>query len=578
MPATLPAPVDIDVVFARSTQSARQSNISDPAVAIFADHNTWNDFGRRLYADYRIFKDGTLGPSKRLRFMFSEISRTASEIDDLLNRHGDVVPIERSARPHLSLLASPDAYKEFVQELGFDRAVSALRKMGDAVLTEVEGEDPARRELMDSDAFYVGMLRADGAYAAFRRGGRYLRADTPEPVDDAARSFLAVAQMPGLRDHYDVTFNFEADPFDRNRTAVLIGRNGVGKTQLLRHLILRLADDFEQPGLAGEVRLNPRPRAQRVLMFSSVTSDPYPHRIPPWHGIDYEYFSMTAVQDVQSDALLQALVACKRDADTRLQIRGRIIRRFDLLESILGPLGLWESLHVPMHRIPDDEGQDPFANGSVEWENGRFYPYSRGLGEGQGLQFVRRIDWSRQPVVFGQNGPRHLSSGEQAMFRFAAQAASAIEQGSLLLFDEPETHLHPNFISDFMGILQDLLQATNSAAIIATHSAYVVREVPRERVSVLALQDGSIEVGAPRLQTFGASIDTISQFVFGDTNVPHRFQLVLQRWVQQNPDMTLERIIEELGDQLNPESLSFIAEVKRGGGVVERAAQDEEDL
>lgn len=575
MPATLPAPFEIDVAFARTPQAARRAGLSDPAVVIFADHNNWNDFGRRLYANYHIYKDGALGPQKRLRFMFSEVNRTALEIDALLERHGDVVRIEQSAHHHLSLLASPDAYKEFVQELGFDRAVSALRKMGDAVLAEVEGEDPIRRGLMDSDEFYVGMLRADGAYAAFRRGGRYLRADTPELVDDAARSFLAVAQMPGLRDHYDVTFNFEADPFDRNRTAVLIGRNGVGKTQLLRHIILRLADEFEQHGLAGEVRLNPRPQAQRVLMFSSVTSDPYPRRIPPWHGIDYEYFSMTAVQDIQSDALLQALIACKRDADTRLRIRGRTVRRFDLLESILSPLGLWESLHVPMHQILDDEGDDPFANGSVEWENGRFYPYSRGLGEGQGLQFVRRIDWSRQPAVFGEDGPRHLSSGEQAMFRFAAQAASAVEQGSLLLFDEPETHLHPNFVSDFMGILQDLLQATRSAAIIATHSAYVVREVPRERVAVLELQDGRIEVGAPRLQTFGASIDTISQFVFDDMSVSHRFQRVLKDWLRRHPDLPIEAIVQEFGPELNPESLSYIAELKRNG--FENDIQDEDE-
>lgn len=577
MPATLPAPVEIDVVFAKSTQAVRQANISDPAVVIFADHNTWNDYSRRLYADYRIFKDGELGPRKRLRFMFADQNNTAVEIDAILERYGRVVSIEHADRLYVSLLGTADGYRDFVQELGFDRAVSALRRMGDAVLLQLERHDEARLELMDSDAFYVSVLRADGAYNAFRRGGRFLRADTPEPVADSARSFLAVAQMPNVANHYDVVFNFDDDPFDRNRVSVLIGRNGVGKTQLLRHLILRLADEFEQDGFVGQVRLNPSPRVQRVLLFSSVTSDPYPRRIPPWHGIDYEYFSMTAVQDARSDALLQALVACKRDHDTQLRLQGRTVRRARLLETILSRLGLWENLYVPM-RLPGDGEEDNFSHYAIEWAGGRYYPYVVSLSEGMGLQFVRLVDWSRQPIVLADNTPRHLSSGELAMFRFAAQAVSAIEQGSLLLFDEPETHLHPNYVSEFMGILQDLLAATNSAAIIATHSAYVVREVPRERVSVLTPRENEIEVSAPRLQTFGASIDTISQFVFNDTNIPHRFQRVLQRWVREHPDLTLDQIIETFGQELNPESLSFIAEVKRGGGLQEPAPEDDEDL
>lgn len=577
MPATLPEPVEIDVVFARSGQAVQQANISDPAVVIFADRNTWNDYSRRLYATYCIYKDGELGPRKRLRFMFADQDHTVLEIEAILERHGRVVSIDHSERLHLSLLGTADGYRELVQELGFDKAVSALRRMGDAVLVQLEGQDEARLNLMDSDAFYVSVLRADGAYLALRRGGRFLRADTPEAVQDAAQSFLAVAQMPNVESRYDVVFNFDDDQFDRNRVAVLIGRNGVGKTQLLRHLVLRLADEFEQEGFVGQVRLNPRPSAQRVLLFSSVMSDPYPRRIPPWHGIDYEYFSMTAVQDVQSDALLQALVACKRDADTQLRLQGRTVRRSTLLETILSRLGLWEELYVPM-RLPRAGEEDSFSIRAIEWAGGRYFPYIVSLNESMGLQFVRLVDWSRQPIVLGENGPRHLSSGELAMFRFAAQAVSAIEQGSLLLFDEPETHLHPNFISDFMGILQDLLEATNSAAIIATHSAYVVREVPRERVSVLTLSAGEVEVNAPRLQTFGASIDTISQFVFNDTSIPHRFQRVLQRWVRQNPDMPIETIVHEFGRELNPESLSYIAELKRNGFDDEADEDEDEDF
>ena len=110
-----------------------------------------------------------------------------------------------------------------------------------------------------------------------------------------------------------------------------------------------------------------------------------------------------------------------------------------------------------------------------------------------------------------------LSSGEISFVRFAAQASLHVENGSLLLLDEPETHLHPNFISQFVSLLNSLLVQTGSAAIIATHSAYFVREVFQEQVSVLRTdKENFVTVERPMLRTFGADVGAISYFVFGE--------------------------------------------------------------
>ncbi len=65
-----------------------------------------------------------------------------------------------------------------------------------------------------------------------------------------------------------------------------------------------------------------------------------------------------------------------------------------------------------------------------------------------------------------------------------------------------------------MEILDNLLQSTRSIAVIATHSAYVVRETPRERVNILTLENREIVIDTPRMQTFGATIDSISPIRF----------------------------------------------------------------
>ncbi|MBF4349710.1 AAA family ATPase, partial [Vibrio anguillarum] len=80
---------------------------------------------------------------------------------------------------------------------------------------------------------------------------------------------------------------------------------------------------------------------------------------------------------------------------------------------------------------------------------------------------------------------------------------------SFVLLDEPETHMHPNMIADFVGLLDQLLEDTGSQALIATHSAYFVREISREQVHVLLKNESDeISIVSPRLRTFGADIES----------------------------------------------------------------------
>jgi ABC-type multidrug transport system ATPase subunit len=91
-----------------------------------------------------------------------------------------------------------------------------------------------------------------------------------------------------------------------------------------------------------------------------------------------------------------------------------------------------------------------------------------------------------------------------------------IENGSLVLIDEPERHLHPSLISQFVAIFNSILEWTGSFAILASHSAYFVREVPSDCVLVMRMSGDRVVVGNPSLQTFGADIGAVSYFIFND--------------------------------------------------------------
>jgi predicted ATP-dependent endonuclease of OLD family len=150
-----------------------------------------------------------------------------------------------------------------------------------------------------------------------------------------------------------------------------------------------------------------------------------------------------------------------------------------------------------------------------------------------------------------------LSSGQLAFIKFVVQACLFIENGTLVLLDEPETHLHPNFITKFIRTLDQLLKLTGSIAIIATHSAYFVREVPRKQVLVFKEDsNGHVNIQNPRLKTFGADVGAISYFVFEDEITNALVEDILEHFPKDLDEQT--DFLRELKDELSSDIMMYI--------------------
>ncbi|OWV86849.1 hypothetical protein ATY79_08540 [Rhizobium sp. R693] len=547
----------VTVVIARTKELAI-AHPARPLVAVVPNHDNWNDFGRHFFAYVVAIGPDSHVMDANIRLMVEGFQSTAAALVAALGEN-DVVSIEAIGGAFVSLLPDAELYGELVSRIGFGSAISALRILGDAVVLKIEETNNHLLELVGSEDFHLGVLRAQGSYAALQRGARYFR-DTPPPaVEDAAQSFTFSSTLPSADNEYSISFDFEEDLIFHDRTAVLIGKNGTGKTQLLNSIVAGLTAEATDGG-ATQNLFSPIISVSRVLVFSSVPQDPFPKRIGAWHRIDYEYFPISAHDSSSVDGTLAALAGCLRgNRGVYFDEEGEI-GRLELIQLALKSLGLWHHLHLPITaKQNDDLPHVAVVNGLS------FFPIRRHLNEKRSLLLIQRLDWSRPVVVLDDHGePRRLSSGEMAMLRLAIQMTSAIEPGSLLLLDEPENHLHPNYVSQAMNLLHEVLIATKSIAIVATHSAYIVREAPRQRVHILTLEDREITIASPRMQTFGASVDTISQFVFGDTNVDHRYQRALEKWaLETGREIGIDRVISDFGEDLNPESLSLIASTIR---------------
>jgi predicted ATP-dependent endonuclease of OLD family len=78
-----------------------------------------------------------------------------------------------------------------------------------------------------------------------------------------------------------------------------------------------------------------------------------------------------------------------------------------------------------------------------------------------------------------------MSSGHAIVLLTITRLVATVEEKTLVLLDEPESHLHPPLLSAFIRALSDLLYDRNGVAIIATHSPVVLQESSK----VMRLED-----------------------------------------------------------------------------------------
>ena len=133
-----------------------------------------------------------------------------------------------------------------------------------------------------------------------------------------------------------------------------------------------------------------------------------------------------------------------------------------------------------------------------------------------------------------------LSAGQRFIIAVAADVVGFIEERSILLFDEPETHLHPGLLSTLIAILDEILREYQSFAIIATHSPILLQQVPRRYVRVLKRRGSRTTIALPSLETFGEDLGELTRHVLDLTEPEQDFHAVLDRLVADG--MSAEQI------------------------------------
>ncbi|MBC5709640.1 ATP-binding protein [Hungatella sp. L12] len=111
------------------------------------------------------------------------------------------------------------------------------------------------------------------------------------------------------------------------------------------------------------------------------------------------------------------------------------------------------------------------------------------------------------------------SSGEKHILYSFANIFNTIEKNSLVLIDEPEISLHPNWQIKYISFLKDVFKDYSSCHfVIATHSHYLVSDLDPESSSLITMENGQNNekiVNTINYSTYAWSAENILYNLFG---------------------------------------------------------------
>lgn len=157
------------------------------------------------------------------------------------------------------------------------------------------------------------------------------------------------------------------------------------------------------------------------------------------------------------------------------------------------------------------------------------------------------------------------SAGHKIALHVIASLVAHATRKSLVLFDEPETHLHPPLVAALMHAVRIVLEEKNAFAIVATHSPVVLQETLARHVRIVRRIGESFEVLMPSKETFGENIGILTYDTFGLTAVTTDFHQVLDFLIQEFS--SVEEINALFTPSLSGQALAYVlAGLARRGG------------
>lgn len=509
--------------------------------AVYLEKDNWNDWFTWItqYQVCLVTAEGAI-----VRFGNVKIGRKGMSDTNAITQIPAVVPYLDET--YFSL-GQDENYYETLNTLGSEFRESYLVAMRDCAFNLAILDDNALEPVMSSSLLRdIDMSRVRTRFHRLAQGRVALTAYSFEyhfPPDP-----IATLPSPVL------SFSVRPESLPATNIHVLIGRNGVGKTRcfdlLARSFLNMPYDDRGQPvgklinsagGIFQPAGGDPGFAGLVTVSFSAFDSR------GPLTGVSsgekrYAYIGLVTHQSLNS------AIPAEPGAQPRVKGMTELSREF-AASVIACREGVrrerWE------RALKTLEADPLFAEANVS-----------SLADDQSAILERRAI-----SLFAG-----LSSGHAIVLLSITRLVELVEEKSLVLIDEPESHLHPPLLSAFVRALSDLVVNRNGVAIIATHSPVVLQEVPKSCVWKLERDGHEARGERPEIETFGENVGVLTREIFGLEVTQTGFHRLI---AEKTAGGGYEQILGLFKGQLGAEgralarALSLLAERDRTSGKVD---------
>jgi predicted ATPase len=360
---------------------------------------------------------------------------------------------------------------------------------------------PAIQENYETNSnFKQSLIRDDSAERLMREVKYKIYGITSKKL----YSFKYKFQPKFAENELEVDFDFDNSSKIPNRIYAIIGKNGTGKTQLVTTLPLDISKRKDS-------KFTPK-----TPLFSKV--------------IAVSYSSFDRFETPKITAEFNYIYCGLKDENSKRLDDDELILRFQKSYEKISEQSRIEIFLETIEEFIDKDLIKKFI----------YYDLDK-------LEYI--MNYERFIKILNI-----LSSGQSILLLIITEIIANIRYDSLLIYDEPETHLHPNAISQLINTIYELSRIFQSYCIIATHSPIIVQELLSKNVYVIQREGTHASIKKPSKETFGENLSTIVEEIFGNREIPKQFKNILSNLIKSG--LSYEDIIKEIESDKVPVSLN----------------------
>jgi len=271
--------------------------------------NNWDDFGHETTFITTTRIGGEIVDLGAIKLMVEGSAATASDLDKRLKAGWDgTLPIPKAN--YMSVPTEITFYQQIAERLDLDTAGEVAAQLRDASLLVNHEENVAAIRLMDTVIFRKSLQRERGEQKAFLDGWKIFARQQMAVLDLGFRFRDVFGEISTLDLKFQGTGLL---PHDIN---VLIGTNGVGKSQILHQIVRDWIKDGDRRTKTGFAE---KPNLSQLVVVSYSPFENFPVDLADKSFHDksiYRYFGLRAPKAVPDGArkIILSHNAPKRDA------------------------------------------------------------------------------------------------------------------------------------------------------------------------------------------------------------------------------------------------------------------------